>query len=301
MRNGRLHFTATGLSMRWMFDLYHLCLRISWPTFLLGLWCGYLLLNLLFSLLYIWEGWHVSGVEEGDFWAVYWFSVQTLSTIGYGGLSPTSWWSNLIATVESFAGLVMVAMGTGVMFARFARPTARIGFSETMVIHHRNGVPCLMFRMANERSSHIVEAQLQVSVLQEEHTQEGSHLRRFRPLELERERTPLFTLTWTVIHPLTPDSPLHGLSPENQAERLAAIVVTCTGIDDLFAQTVHARHLYTADQIRFNHQFEDILETDEQGHTTIHHAKLSQTQPLPADHPAAMPLTPGRVGPSSGL
>lgn len=286
--------------MRWTSDLYHQCLRVSWWTFLMGLWIGYLLLNIIFTAFYLLEGSHISGVQSGDVWAVFWFSVQTLSTIGYGALSPTSWGCNLIATVESFVGLVGVAMGTGLMFARFARPSARIGFSENMVVHNRNGVPCLLFRMANERSSQIVEAQLQVCVLQDEQTAEGERMRRFRSLHLERDQTPLFGMTWTAIHPLTPDSPLSGLTPDNCKQRLAAIVVICTGIDDLFAQTVHAQRFYRPEQIRFNHQFDDILERSADGELIIHHEKLSALRPIPPQHAAAIAFTSGRDAPLSG-
>jgi inward rectifier potassium channel len=289
-------FQATGLSLRWMHDVYHLLLRIRWSVLILGMWVGYLMLNLAFAFLYRWEGNNISGATPGDLWSAYWFSVQTLSTIGYGTMSPTSWGSNMIATVESFIGLVLVALGTGLMFAKFSRPTARVSFSQPILISRRNGRPCLMFRMANERSSHIVEAHLMVSVLQEEVTQEGERMRRFYPLHLEREHTPIFAMSWTAIHPITADSPLHGLSPETLLKRVQSIVVLFTGIDDLFAQSVHARHSYFPADVSFGHRFVDMIETAPSGEMVIHHEKLHLIEPTSP----TVAVSPGPGGPSSG-
>lgn len=296
VRNGQQVFQSTGLSLRWMYDMYHHLLRIRWSVLILGLWAGYLLLNLVFALLYLWEGNNISGARAGDLWSAYWFSVQTLSTIGYGTMSPTSWGSNLIATAESFIGLVLVAMGTGLMFAKFSRPTARVVFSQPILVSRRNGLPCLMFRMSNERASHIVEAHLLVSVLQEEVTQEGERMRRFYSLRLERDHTPIFAMSWTAIHPLDEDSPLHGLAPETLSEKMQTIVVIFTGIDDLFAQSVHARHSYFAADIHFDHRFVDMLETTPDGSLIVHHENLHLIEPI--DSVAA--LSPARDAPSSG-
>ena len=194
-RNGQLIYAATGLSMRsWVSDLYHLCIRAPWGVLILSLWVGYLAINIAFALAYLSLGNEISSAAPGSFWDAFWFSVQTLSTIGYGSMSPTGWLTNAVATVESFIGLVVVAVGTGLMFAKFSRPTARVAFSDSVIVHHRNGVPCLMFRMANERSSQIVEAQLRVSVIQDEVTSEGHSLRRFHTLRLERSSSPIFAL-----------------------------------------------------------------------------------------------------------
>jgi len=279
-RNGQLIYRATGLSMRWVSDLYHLFMRVSWSTLIGLLWVGYIAINVLFAIAYMAGGNAISGADPGSFWDAMWFSVQTLSTIGYGSMSPTAWHSNALATVESFIGLVIVAMGTGLMFAKFSRPTARVAFSEKMIVHARDGVPCLMFRMANERSSQIVEAQLRVSVIQDEVTAEGHRLRRFYPLRLDRSSSPIFALTWTAIHPLDEGSPLHRLSTDNVLYNVAAIVVTFTGIDDTFAQTVHARHAYLAKDIVFDARFEDMIVRGEDGSMTIHHGKLHRIESL---------------------
>lgn len=283
-RNGQLIYAATGLTMRsWMSDLYHLCIRAPWGVLIFSLWIGYLAINVGFALAYIAMGNEISGAEPGSFWDAFWFSVQTLSTIGYGSMSPTGWLTNAVATVESFIGIVIVAMGTGMMFAKFSRPTARVAFSNNVIVHHRDGVPCLMFRMANERASQIVEAQLRVSVIKDEQTREGHVLRRFYPLKLERQSSPIFALTWTAIHPMDERSPLHGMTAESIGHTLAGVVITFTGIDDTFAQSVHARHTYLPDDVIFNHRFVDMLDRDEAGMMTIHHGRLSLTEPLPRD------------------
>ena len=290
-RDGQLNSASTGLSYVWMVDIYHEFLRISWARLLLLLWVGYLLVNALFTGLYLLGGACVSGVAAGDVVNLFWFSVQTLSTIGYGGMSPTTHYAHFVATVESFVGLVAVAMGTGLMFAKFSRPTARVAFSEAMVVHSHNGVPCLMFRMANERSNQIVEARLHLSALMDEVTREGARLRRFYTLRLERQASPTFALSWLAIHPLDEASPLHGLTPDTVAQRLAAIMVTFTGIDDTFAQNVHARTAYMPDQIVFNHRFEDMMGRNEDGRLVIHYENLHRIVPLDPDDVAAVTFT----------
>ncbi|MFT4979240.1 MAG: inward rectifier potassium channel, partial [Myxococcota bacterium] len=212
---------------------------------------------------------------------------------------PVAWHSNALATVESFIGLVIVAMGTGLVFSKFSRPSARVAFSDKMIVHSRNGVPCLMFRMANERTSQIVEAHLRVSVIKDEVTAEGHHLRRFYHLRLERESSPIFSLTWTAIHPIDENSPLAGLSAETLTSQLAAVVVTFTGIDDTFAQTVHARTSYQSSAVAFNHRFVDMIDRDEHGMMTIHHGRLHHIVPLPGDDLVGM-LSPALAAPSSG-
>ncbi|MEL6346754.1 MAG: ion channel [Myxococcota bacterium] len=294
-RNGQLIYNATGLSYRWLGDLYHLFIRTSWGVLLGVSIGGYVGTNFFFALLYLLGGDCIDGAQPGDLTDAFWFSVQTLSTIGYGRMSPSTFYSNVLATIESYVGLVSVAMGTGLLFAKFSRPTARVGFSKMMVIHPRNGVPCLMFRMANERRNQVVEARLHVSVLRDETTMEGDRIRRFHTMRLERSASPVFALTWTAIHPLDETSPLYGLTADNVAAEVAAIVVTFTGIDDTFAQSIHARTVYLADQIAFNHRFVDILDRDEHGTLTIHHERLDAVEPLPA---AISRRTP--VAPSSG-
>ena len=283
---GGLQFTATGLSVRRLTDVYHFFIRAPWRLLLLGMWLGYLLVNALFAGLYLLGGDCISGAQAGEPLDMFWFSVQTLSTIGYGAMSPRTDYAHAVATVESFVGLVSVAMGTGLIFAKFSRPSARVAFSRRMVVHQHDGRPCLMFRMANERSNQIVEARLHVSVLMDAVTREGTRMRRFRPLHLERSSTPVFAMSWVAFHPLDEQSPLYGLSPEDVARRVASVVVTFTGIDDTFAQNVHARHAYMAQDIDFNHRFVDIIDRDARGLMVLHHENLHTTQALDPDDPA---------------
>ena len=278
-RSGKLHYDVARPPIRRLTDIYHYLLRTTWTQlFCLGA-VAYVLVNLAFAFAYAAGGPHVAGVRPGHLADAFWFSVQTISTIGYGALSPITTYAHLLVTLESFVGLVAMALGTGLMFSKFSRPTARVGFSRHMVVHERDGVPCLQFRMANERRNQIVEARLSVSVLVDRVTEEGQHLRRFLPLRLERETSPIFALTWLAIHPLDPSSPLHGLSQQNVSDRVMAVVATLSGIDDTFAQTVYARHLYLAEDILFERRFEDMLGTSARGLIQINYELLHETMP----------------------
>ncbi len=280
-QNGALNFRIVGAQESPMRDLYHYMLSISWSR-LLGLAAlGYIAGNLVFALLFLLGGDCVENAEPGSFLDAFWFSVQTLSTIGYGGMAPKTIYAHILVTIESFIGLLSVAMGTGLIFAKFARPMAKISFSNCMVVCPRNGVPCLMFRMANDRGNQIVEAKLNVSVLLQEVSSEGHHMRRFHKLKLERSESPVFALSWLVIHPLDEESPLFGLSPENVNDTMS-IVISLTGIDETFAQEIYGRYHYAPSSIQFDAKFVDIIGFDPDGTVVLHREKLDQTEPMEA-------------------
>jgi inward rectifier potassium channel len=168
-------------------------------------------------------------------------------------------------SVEVLLGMSGLALATGIIFARFSRPTARVVFSNVAVITPYDGIPTLMFRAANQRRNQILEAQVSVSLLRDERSGEGSAMRRFHDLRLLRARTPMFSLTWTVMHPVDERSPLYGATAGSLAAEGVEIVITLIGLDGTFSQTVHARHSYVADEIVWNRQFADILSRGEDG------------------------------------
>jgi inward rectifier potassium channel len=183
-------------------------------------------------------------------------------------------------TLEAFIGLVTVAMMTGLMFAKFSRPTARVLFSRNMVVAPRNGKPTLMFRMANERANDIIEASFRLTVLKPEVSAEGERLARIHDVKLVRGDTPLFSLTFQALHVIDEESPIHGLSPEVMARDNVRFILTVTGIDATFATTIHARHVYHADDVVYGARFADVLSVDPNGRITLDYTRFHDTMPV---------------------
>ena len=240
-------------------DLYHFLLTSSWPRLLGLLTALYVASNTLFALAYLARPGSIGNARPGSFADAFFFSVQTMATIGYGNLVPRTAWANVLVTIEALFGLLGVAMVTGLMFAKFSRPTARVLFSRRAVVAPLDGLPTLMFRMANARGNSIVEAQVHVVLARNETTPEGESMRRFYDLELSRRQSALFTLSWTAIHPITARSPLHGETLTTLQAADAELIVSLLGFDDHFFQTVHARYQYRPEQVVWNARFVDIL------------------------------------------
>lgn len=268
---------APGFDWR---DLYHLLLTISWPRFLILTCLCYLITNILFALAYLAGGDCIANAQRGSFPDAFFFSVQTMATIGYGTLYPRTFYANAVVSLEALIGLLGVAMGTGLMFARFSRPTARVLFSKVAIIAPYNGVPTLMFRTANQRRNLIMEAQIRVNLLRNEVTQEGHFLRRLYDLKLARSQTPIFALTWLVMHPIDEESPLYGVTAEELAKEEAELVVTMTGLDATVAQTVHARHSYVVWEILWNMRFVDVFSQMSDGRRCLDYTRFHDILPL---------------------
>lgn len=261
-------------------DFYYLVLVVPWPVLLLCFAGAYLLVNTFFGALYALFG-GVANMPPGSFADGFFFSVETMGTIGYGEMSPQSRLAHALVTAESMTSLLGLAVVTGLVFAKFSRPRARVLFSEVAVIAPRNGVPTLMFRVANERANHIVEAQLRVTLLSWETTLEGDRLRRMSDVLLSRSQSSAFILSWTALHPITAASPLFGATPESLAAAGVEILVTLTGLDGTLSQMIHARHSYVAEEIRWNERFVDIIEVAPDGKRRVHYDRFHQTEPLP--------------------
>jgi inward rectifier potassium channel len=268
-RDGQVNTIRKGSPRFSWSDLYHFWLTLPWTTFLLLVSLLYLLSNTLFAIAYLAGGDCIQNARPGSFADAFFFSVQTMATIGYGAMSPSTVYANAIVTVEALVGLFGVAMVTGLAFARFSMPSARVLFSKVAAIAPYDRVPTLMFRVANERRNLIVEAQINVTLVRNEVTAEGQFMRRFHDLQLVRRQTPVFALTWTVMHPIERHSPLYGMTPETLVAQEAEIVVTLTGIDETVSQIIHARHSYTAREIRWNMRFVDIMSRTPDGRRSI--------------------------------
>ncbi|MCE3011943.1 MAG: ion channel [Proteobacteria bacterium] len=256
-------------------DLYHSLLQLSWPKTLLLIIFTYLCVNLFFALLY----WLSPGCLinwDNSFKGAFYFSVQTLGTIGYGSTSPLTDYANILVTIEAILGVMIIALITGVFFAKFATPFARIFFTDSLVINLYEGVPTLMFRTINLRDNSLIDAKVSFLVLKEMRSQEGTVMRRFLDLNLVRSYVPLFTMSLTFMHPIDEKSPLYGLSPQEIQQASFEFFVTIIGIDGTFGQTIHASKIYKTSQILWDRPFEDIVEVGEDGTRHIYFNKFQK-------------------------
>lgn len=250
----------TGLPRKPMQDLYYELMRGSWRHLILLFVVTYVGANLLFGLIYWLDERSLTEGHAASYWDAFFFSVQTLSTIGYGSISPASQLADVVVTIESMVGILGVAVGTGLIFTKFSRTTAGVMFSDQIVINVRNGYPCLMLRVANSRGNEVLEASLRLAVLLNETTLEGNKMRRVIDLDLVRNNSPVFTLSWQVMHEITEDSPLYGFDLERMMEERSIFIVTLTGIDSTFSETVHARKMYTDLDVRVGEHFIDVID-----------------------------------------
>jgi inward rectifier potassium channel len=246
---------------------YVFALAIPWPAFLALISGLFLAINLLFAALHRLDPTGIAGGAQprASFAEAFFFSVQTLGSIGYGVLHPLGLYANLLVTAESLCGLLFVAITTGLAFARFARSNARIRFSESAVVFAYNGEPTLCFRLANERGNRIREARLRAFLALDEISREGHRLRRLKPLVLQRDEGVAFLLVWTALHRIDAASPLHGLSPADLRRLNAEVVVAFSGVDETIERPVHAQAHWPMEQLRFSCCFADILEDHPSG------------------------------------
>lgn len=277
--DGRSLLVAQGLERSGVFgDLYHSWLGAPWWQVLVGVVLLYAFVNGLFAIGYFLIG----GIENsnGSFSDAFFFSVQTLATIGYGKLVPSSLSAHLLVTVESLCGLLGAAMAAGLMFAKFARPTARVLWSKVAVVGTMDGVPTLMFRVANARGNQVVEATLRFGLLRYDTTLEGQQIRRIIDLDLVRSTSPVFVLSWLAVHRITPESPLYGMTPETLKASRTELYASLMGLDSTVGQTIHARHSWTADELVWNAQFVDIIGPLPDGRQGVNYTLFHETKPL---------------------
>lgn len=268
-RDGSFNVLRTGLSFVESLDLYHVLLNLSWTKFYLVIFGTYLLTDVVFAAGFLLCGpdalTGVEGVTLGErFMEAFFFSVQTSTTVGYGHVAPNNLAADILVTLDLFVGLMGFALATGLLFARFSRPRAKIAFSRNAIIAPYGEKTAFEFRIANQRRSQLIEVEVKVLMAWVEERM-GKESRRFQQLALERDRVTFFPLTWTVVHPIDEGSPLFGLGPEECRHSDVEFMVLLTGMDDTFSQTVHARSSYTSEDIIWGVKFADPYEPSSDG------------------------------------
>jgi inward rectifier potassium channel len=266
---------APPVSLR---DVYHLFLRTSWPVALGAIVLAWLAINAVFADLYLTVG-GVASMRQRSFWDAFCFSVQTMGTIGYGSMYPTTVAANVIMIAESVTSLIVTAVATGMLFAKFSRSTSRVVFSERIVIGPMNGVPTLMLRVGNARGNSILEATVRLAYTRTERMKEGTSFYRMIDLRPSRDRSPAMARTWTVLHPITPESPLYGATPESIAREDGEFLVTVVGIDDTSLQQVHARARYLDREVVWGARHADVLSEDRDGNLVLDVRRFDDIEP----------------------
>lgn len=249
-------------------DFYHRFLRLPWWAALTTIVVAFLGLNAVFAAMYRELG-GVANARPGSFADAFFFSVQTMGTIGYGSMYPATPAANALVVAEAVVGLLVTAVATGLVFAKFSQSNARIVFSRHVTISPWDGVPTLMFRLSNERGNQIVEAQVRVVLTRTERTREGMTFYRMIDLPLVRDRSPAFTRSWAVMHAIVPGSLLHGHTPESLKTIEAELMVAVVGVDDTSLQPVHARHTYVDHEILWGARPVDVLSEREDGRIVL--------------------------------
>jgi inward rectifier potassium channel len=259
-------------------DLYHELLRAPWWLALTSIAAMVLAINLVFALVYVVTG-GIANARHGSFADAFFFSVQTVGTIGYGAMYPQTMAAHLAVTAESIVSLVAVALATGIVFTKFSMPVARLEFARDVVLYVQDGMRTLALRVANRRGNFIVEAQVRVTLVRAETTKEGLFFYRLHDLRLVRNRTSALGRSWTVLHRIEEDSPLRDLTPDSLLSADVELIVAVTGLDGTTSQTLHARHRYLPEEFRFGARYADMLSPRPDGRVELDYAKLHHTLP----------------------
>jgi inward rectifier potassium channel len=277
VRLGSREIIAEGLHLNFWADLSHRCMTASWPAFIAGAAIVFLAFNAIFALLYWIGDQPVSNVPDGAYIDYLYFSIETLSTAGYGDMHPQTHYGHFVATIELFTGIFSMSLMTGLVFARFSRPSARLLFANNPVISNHEGLPTLMIRFANERHNLIGNATARLWMFKNIVTAEGQPFRRFYELPLLRSESPALALSWTLHHVLDETSPLYGMNSDDLQAADVSLVVVVSGYDVVAAQTVHARKSYEHSDVRFGHRYVDVLGISEDGRVRIDYGRFHDT------------------------
>ena len=271
VRLGLREIETHGLPESFWTDLYHRAMSVHWPVFFGTAALIFIFLNAVFAFIF-WLGDQPIANISPDLplpLSLFYFSIETLATVGYGDMHPQSNYGHIVATVEIFTGMSFLAVMTGLIFARFSRPRARFIFARHPVVAMHQGQPTLMIRVANARNNTVSQATARLWLLRLERTVEGASLRRYHELLLERREHPMFGLSWTIFHVVDETSPLYRMAAADLDAVDGALVLNLSGVDDSSAQQLHARRVYGHRDIRWQHRYRDITSTSPAGRLLI--------------------------------
>jgi inward rectifier potassium channel len=259
-------------------DFYHALLHLPWWVTIATITVAFVVANVIFACGY----WATGGIAHaGSFLDDFFFSVQTMGTVGYGAMYPESRGANLVVLAEAVTGLTLTALVTGLVFAKFSRSTARLRFTSEAVISPVNGLPSLMLRVGNQRGNRIVDAQIRLVLVRTERTKEGSTFYRNYDLKLQRERTLTLARSFNVVHPIDRDSPLHGCTPASFIADECELQVLIVGLDDVTMQTVHGGRQYLTNQVVWGARHRDVLSETGAGLLTLDLTKFDEKEATP--------------------
>jgi inward rectifier potassium channel len=277
IRFGEREIITEGLHLSFWADISHRCMTASWPAFIGGAVLVFIAFNAVFALFYWIGNQPIANVPGGAYIDYIYFSIETLSTAGYGDMHPQTHYGHFVAAVELFTGIFSMSLMTGLIFARFSRPNARLLFADHPVVTNHDGKPTLMLRLANERHNVISNAIAKLWLFKNIVSMEGETLRRFYELQLTQNQNPGLALSWTLYHVLDETSPLYQTNADDLEAIKASLVVVVTGYDVVAAQTVHARKTYNYRDIRFGHRYADILDTSDDGRLRVDYGRFHET------------------------
>jgi inward rectifier potassium channel len=276
VRIGAREIETRGLVDGFWTDLYHRSMTVYWPVFFATAAAIFIILNIVFAALFYLGDQPIANVAKDLPLSLFYFSIETLATVGYGDMHPQTDYGHFIATVEIFTGMCFLAVMTGLIFARFSRPRARFIFAEHPVVTIHQGQPTLMIWVANARNNTISQATARLWLFRMENTAEGNRYRRYYELRLDRREHPMFALSWTVFHAIDDTSPLYGMTADDLATFDVALALNVSGVDDSSAQHLYARQLYSYHDIRWNHRYQDITSISAEGRLLIDYSQFHE-------------------------
>ncbi|CAL2091307.1 ion channel [Tenacibaculum sp. 190524A05c] len=265
-------------------DLYTFFIGLSWWKFFLFVVFGYTLLNILFGIVYVLIGIEQITPSKGnllrDFLNGFFFSAQTLTTVGYGGIAPKGLTANIIAAFEALIGLMSFSFITGLLYGRFSKPKAAIRFSSNLILRDFNEHRALMFRLMNSRKTLMIEPEVSVTLSMNEEDETGQYKRSFYVLNLERKKITYLPTIWTIVHPIDDKSPLYNLSNEEIEKLNAGLYILVQYHEESFGQKVYQTSSYKFTQVVSNVKYTQSSSIDEEGYTVLDHDKLSEVEPM---------------------
>jgi inward rectifier potassium channel len=280
-KDGEFNVRRTGGAWN-DFHPYMVLINMSWPVFLGTILLAYVVVNLIFACIY-----YAVGVDQldganaptalGRFLNMFFFSSHTLSTVGYGNIAPRGIGANAVAAFEALTGVLGLAVATGLLFGRISKPSARIGFSSSVLVAPYQDGTALEFRVANRRSNALIEAQAKLLLMTVE-SGNGGLKRNFQILNLERDGVMFLVTPWTIVHPIDQDSPLWGKTAEDLSREQAEVLILIKAYDDTFAQSVQARYSYRHDEFIWGRKFASSFSIDSEGNLVVELNKIGDLQ-----------------------